>query len=371
MGSQKYVLLFSGYNERAVVAFARTLRAGDVRFGIIARDSSDQIFDSDYADQVVFTRRSNALDRRMVSELLDEVRKIHGKADYLIAPSTEALNRFLLSERSFLEAQGITVPLVSEEQYSAISDKFSFTEICRDFGISVPVEYRSLDDIDYPFVAKPKKFRSRDGVIHSPLIISDRSGKEMLRKEYDGGDFFFQEYIQGKSLYLLYHFGRDGSVAKLSQENLVQQPGGKSIVAATTSHFHEGPESAKYEALFESLSFRGLVMVEVRQSGSNVCMIEANPRFWGPSQLFVDAGVNLFEEFLYDQEVIPERPACADRKEARYFWYGGFQAARRGPDQPAYYQGTENEFLSELEEWISVDVYRRRDTMKIFRRETE
>jgi len=371
MESEKFVLLFSGYNDRAVVAFARTLRACDVRFAIVARDSSDRIFDSDYADRIIFTRKSSALDRRMMSDLLGRVRKIHGEADCLIAPSTEALNRFILSERAFLEAEGITVPLVNEELYAAISDKSSFTEICRDFDISVPGEYRSLDDIDFPFVAKPKKFRSSCGVIHSPLIIPDRSSKERFRKAYDEGDFFFQEYIHGKSIYLLYHFGRAGSVAKLSQENLVQQPGGKSIVAATTSHFHEEPESEKYETLFESLSFRGLVMVEVRQSGSNVCMIEANPRFWGPSQLFVDAGVNLFEEFLYDHDVIAERPGCTDQKQARYFWYGGFQAALRGPDQLSYYQGTEDEFLSELEEWISIDVYRRTDTMKIFRRETE
>jgi predicted ATP-grasp superfamily ATP-dependent carboligase len=366
MGSEKIVLLFSGYNDRAVVAFARTLRANSVRFAIIARDNSDHIFDSDYADRVVSTRTSSALDRHMVSGLLEKVRMIHGEVDCLVAPSTEALNRFLLRERSFLEAQGITVPLVNEGLYAAISDKSSFAEICRNFGISVPSEYRSLDDIDYPFVAKPKNFRSLTGVIHSPLIVYDRLAKERFRKECDEGDFFFQEYVQGNSIYLLYHFGRDGSVVKLSQENLVQQPGGKSIVAATTSHFHEGAESARYEAMFESLNFRGLVMVEVRQSGSNVYMIEANPRFWGPSQLFVDAGVNLFEEFLYDHNVIEERSDCADQKEARYFWYGGFQAAKQGADRPVYYRGTEDEFLSELEQWISIDVYRRGDTMKIF-----
>ena len=43
-------------------------------------------------------------------------------------------------------------------------------------------------------------------------------------------------------------------------------------------------------------------------------MIEANPRFWGPSQLFVDAGFNLFESFLFDYNIIETLPLDNQKK---------------------------------------------------------
>ena len=48
-------------------------------------------------------------------------------------------------------------------------------------------------------------------------------------------------------------------------------------------------------------------MVEVKHLSNKNYMIEANPRFWGPSQLFVDAGINLFEAFLVDNGLLNKR----------------------------------------------------------------
>ena len=33
-------------------------------------------------------------------------------------------------------------------------------------------------------------------------------------------------------------------------------------------------------------------------------MIEANPRFWGPSQFYHDCGIEFFELFLKDYDII-------------------------------------------------------------------
>jgi predicted ATP-grasp superfamily ATP-dependent carboligase len=371
MEAEKLVILFSGYNDRGVIAFARTLRAAGVRFAIVARNSEDPVFLTDYSDRVVHTRSSDTLDRDVLTQVLDSVRKRHTETSCWIAPSTEALNRFLLKERPFLEEMRVRVPLVAERLYSSISDKYSFGEICREFGILVPAEYPTLNVAQYPFVAKPKKFRGDDGAIHTPFLIFDSAEKSAFIEECDTSQFFYQEFVDGRSVYLLYYFRKDGSFAKLSQENVVQQPGGKSILAAVTSDFHEAPESTKYEALFKSLEFRGLVMVEVKVSASGACMIEANPRFWGPSQLFIDAGLNLFEELLYDHEIIAERPGTDRIEPAKYFWHGGLKSVQRESSQPTFHRGTENEFLSALENWIAVDIYRRDDTMKIYLEETK
>ncbi|MGI9237274.1 MAG: ATP-grasp domain-containing protein [Woeseiaceae bacterium] len=372
MESNKLVLLFSGYNDRAVISFARTLTANGVRFAVVARDSTDAIFLSDYASEVVHTRDSNSrqLDRDLIRRVLKDVRNSHPETECLIAPSTEALNRFILREREFLQSNGISVPLAAGELYAAISDKQSFAEICRNSDISVPEEYRSVQSSKYPFVAKPKTYQSEDGGIHTPYLIFDDKQKESFLRECDENQFFYQEFVAGQSIYLLYYFRKDGSVAKLSQENWVQQPQGRSIVAATTSRYHEDAESDRYEALFKSLGFRGLVMVEIKVSDGTAFMIEANPRFWGPSQLFVDAGLNLFEEFLFDHDIILNRPGARENGEARYFWYGGFLGVLRDSDELVYHRGTEHEFRAELDSWIAADVYRRDDTMKIFAEET-
>src|SRR5690606_1826134 len=108
------------------------------------------------------------------------------------------------------------------------------------------------------------------------------------------------EFIAGESFYLLFYFYKNGAAERFSQKNLMQQPSGGSIIAAVTSDFHRGHVALQFEELFRSIQFRGLVMVEIRGQGDRYYMIEANPRFWGPSQLFVDAGVNLFEAFMFD-----------------------------------------------------------------------
>ena len=67
-------------------------------------------------------------------------------------------------------------------------------------------------------------------------------------------------------------------------------------------------------------------MVEIKKQINVNYMIEANPRFWGPSQLFVDARMNFFEAFLHDFGFLPENPPPFNFINAihkKYFWFGG------------------------------------------------
>jgi hypothetical protein len=159
-------------------------------------------------------------------------------------------------------------------------------------------------------------------------------------------------------------------IYKFSQENIVQQPDGKSMVAAVSSDLHNTIESKKYEELFKSLQFFGLVMVEVKQRDGINYMIEANPRFWGPSQLFVDAGVNFFEALLYDFEVLDHLPKLNESTDiTRYFWFGGVVDTYKENKRLKFYEGNENDLMYSLPAWLQSDVYRRTDTMDIFKKE--
>ncbi len=364
---KKVVIVFSGFNLRAVIAFLRTLEENDVAYGIIAKSDKDEIFRTTYSTRVLAIRKQMALN------LVDMIASIYslqsqlGAEEYVIAPSTEALNRFLLDNRDEFEELGCEIPLVSQDMYEQISDKLSFTKLCEKNNILTPREYENIADAKSPFVAKPKTYYSKGGEVQAPILIFDQDQKETFTKNRESEDFYYQEFIDGKSYYLLYYFYEGGTVARFSQINYMQQPEGKSIIGAESSNFHETDESDKYEKLFRSIRFRGLVMCEVKcQNGKNY-MIEANPRFWGPSQLFVDAGVNLFESFLYDWGLINEVSSSASaQKPTKYFWYGGIKSLGISDDEITFHAYDKVQYKESLSEWMSRDVYNRSDTRDLY-----
>jgi hypothetical protein len=81
--------------------------------------------------------------------------------------------------------------------------------------------------------------------------------------------------------------------------------------------------------------------------------------------------MNLFEDFLYDWELITERPKTDTRiKASRYYWYGGYIESLKNDGQVIYQSGyTPEEFKVEKDEWMAADVYNRRDTVKLFESE--
>lgn len=352
---KKAVLVFSGFNPRAVIAFVRTLEKNQVHYGIIARSADDRILLTKYKDKVLATRGSTDLDVPDMLSILNAAQSKLPADKYMIAPSTEALNRFLLANQSAFESANCEIPLVSQELYEKISDKYSFGELCWQNNISVPREYETIDAASCPFVAKPRKYFTASGQTPAPILIFSDNDKNSFTNQNNASDFYYQEYIDGESHYLLYYFARSGGVIKFSQKNLDQQPGGKSILRAESSDFHLSEESDKYEQLFRALNFTGLVMVEVKQRQSKNYMIEANPRFWGPSQLFVDGGINLFEFFLQDNGFISDTPLVEIAAHTKYLWLGGYLPEQRLQIKP---------------EWIAADVYNRKDTKEIFKLET-
>ncbi len=180
--------------------------------------------------------------------------------------------------------------------------------------------------------------------------------------------------MQGSSVYLLYYILRPENVScigggkqifKFSQTNLMQQPGGKSILAAKAAQYHRQPVSQIFEELLLSLQYHGFIMIEVRLDGDKAYMIEANPRFWGPSQLFVDAGVNFFELFLREYGFLEKTPASfSENPQALYFWHGGTVPVNGRP--PVFFDGFEQEYSRQVLPFLAQDVYRRSDTAALF-----
>jgi predicted ATP-grasp superfamily ATP-dependent carboligase len=366
----KVNLIFSGFNQRAVVAFLRTLTVNKQPFAIIAISNSDPILLTDYKTNVFSIRKVVSLDLNDILNSINEANKKISAKEYIIAPSTEALNRFMLEYKSEFNNLNCVIPLAHHKLYKLISDKHSFGELCMQNGINVPETYKSLDSSEIPFVAKPINYFSNKGNVYSPVLIFNDKDKINFIKNYNPEDFYYQKFVTGKSLYLLYYFHRNGNVYKYSQENIIQQPDGKSIVSAVSSTFHLSKESIKYEHLFKAINFHGFVMVEVKQENGINYMIEANPRFWGPSQLFVDANRNFFEVFLQDYaSPFNQIQFSINDEMVRYFWYGGILETLRLGKKLIFHKNNENKFTLELAEWLRSDIYKRPDTLEIFKNE--
>ena len=116
---KKVILIFSGYNNRAVLAFCRVLANNDAPFAIIANNTNDPIFLTAYAAYVVCIRQKKQLEITDISVCVEKcATKFPDVQEFVLAPSTEALNRFFLAHRKKLEQYfKICLPLANQELY--------------------------------------------------------------------------------------------------------------------------------------------------------------------------------------------------------------------------------------------------------------
>lgn len=372
-------IVFSGYNPRALIAFFRAAARAGAEIAVLASGPNDEVFRTAYAPLVRLVRDSKALQLDLVMGDLIKIRDMYKGRQLVIAPSTEALNRFLLKHRRVVENAGFVLPLVNERLYLSISDKKSFSDLCRQAGLDVPKEYAATEELCFPCVAKPIVYQNNAGQYLNPVILTTAQAYSEFLADHDSNDFFFQEFVVGNSHYLLYYFAGGGKVYRFSQQNLLQQVGGKSIVAAVPGRIHETDIADCYESLFRSLGFRGFVMVELRETpDGRWVMIEANPRFWGPSQLFLDSGRDFFRAFLSDccpdvfSPPVWNLPLPEVYKEpssppaGAYFWSGGIASQVVGEISVVVLSPFAPR-LADYARWAGKDVYNRPDTIELFR----
>jgi hypothetical protein len=139
--------------------------------------------------------------------------------------------------------------------------------------------------------------------------------------------YFLQKYIKGPSYYLQYYFHASGRVDRFSMRNLVQQPGGKHIIAAELAHLHLDKTYRLFETLLQDVGFKGLIMMVIMFENDRFSDKEANPRMWRPAQLTVAAGSNLYVSFINDlfgYDMLSD--VCEKAENPLYFWWAGFRA---------------------------------------------
>lgn len=362
------VLIFSGANDRAVISFCRYAIQKKISIHIVANGDSDFILDTFYKKFVIDVRVKNQLDVTSVLSYCESIKK-HIDDSILIVPSTEYLNRFLLENRDILSENNIQIGLCEKEVYEKISDKYLFNQVCIDEGILVPKEYESNPDF-YPFVIKPKQYSiDSKTMLEKPSIIYNSTDFEKYSKNKDLSSYYYQEYIKGKSYYFLYYIFKNGEYSVYSQENLMQQENGGSMILCKSALIHEDLISQDFANLFIKLNFSGLIMVEVKYYKNKFYMIEANPRLWGPSQLILDASMNLFDCFAFENKLISKISKNHYREDQWYFWSGGLIQNQQIKKDISYDDLDGTMFLKNYSAFLNNEVYLKKDTINIYLKE--
>lgn len=120
-----------------------------------------------------------------------------------------------------------------------------------------------------------------------------------------------------------------------------------------------------YETMLLQSHYHGFIMIELRVDENREYMIEANPRFWGPSQLFVDAGYNSFEIFLKEYGFLNKQIVLNHiNEDVFYYWNGGVVQQEYINQVPVFLSNGKKIF--DCGECMKHDIYYRKDTMQLF-----
>jgi len=368
--TQRAFVVFSGSNDRAILAFLRALHLCNEKAYIVARTNEDHILRTAYAKDVAFVRPDASLDMGAFADCIRNTRLTAGDQELVVLPSSEYFNAFLLAHRSEIEALGCSVPLVDIERYRQLTNKGTATEVFKTFGVRVPRDFSSPSKDQLPLVAKPRCNINAQGRSLYPHFLRTSAEIDTFLAKHSETDYFFQEHVSGESLYLLFHLAKSGAESVLwSQQNLIQQASGKSMLLAVPDQLHLSAAAADIVGQLEKMKFHGLGMIEFIRVNGALCFIEMNPRIWGPIQFCLDHGQPILESFigdaLYDEPSRFLQRNGGKSVRTTYIWLGGLLDALISGKGTTQHPTTLRPITLILK-GIRNDIYLRKDSWRCF-----
>lgn len=351
-------LIFSGHNDRAVVALCRFFDQVGLPFCIVSSGRDDLIHDTIWCDRVIFNRCDNVISMACFRQLASS------QSDKLIyCPTNEFINDFLLAHRDSLQVCDLEIGLPERAKYGELTSKSQsqvvLTSLCPALRLPMPQDIRIPQA---PCVLKPLR-NVADGRVLYPLLCRTPTELADALTGLDRAAYFAQDFIAGQSHYLCAYLARDGRVASFWQINLMQQPGGKSIVLARPGA-NPGLDEAALFAGLHARGYHGPFMMEVIASDTGLYYIEVNPRFWGPLQLALDVCPAILGLFAQDHGFDVELPTARQPEQACYAW--AFGAATPGC---VLHPAAQSLSRHQIEQLLHThDVYAREDTQALHAR---
>jgi hypothetical protein len=356
----KAILIFTGHNNRAVVALCRALSSINVAFHLVASSETDPIFKTSWASFVSLTRS----DRQVDLALFDSVRRsVDNNQELLYCPTTEFINVFVLENRNELENLGFTVILPSTDIYGQLTNKSQSIHLIKNISDLKSPQHISWQVAKAPCIFKPNS-NLQDGEVLYPIMCLIQSKVEETKQRLDPKQWFVQKYIQGQSYYLCGYLSRNGGVRYYWQTNLMQQQNGKSIVLARTGANLDIDENQFFDGLANMGYFGPCMMEIIEEADGQLNFIEINPRFWGPLQLGVDACPEMIGLYASDLGFSSIRDLPPQKKNDTTHWY----AWANGAQTHKCHVYPTADLLSDIERQKLLnkhDVYSRNDTRSI------
>lgn len=348
-------IMFSGHNDRAVVALCRYFHAVEIPFFLVARHGTDAIFNTQWSDHVFFQREEAALNVQLMERIATSLRAL-GLSPVLCATS-EFLNCFVLDNHAAMSAGGWNCALPEPVLYRSLSDKGCSGSIIHEMtGLTSPA-VQPPGRWGSPCVLKPKH-NVMNGKTLYPIFCNAPDELATALEKIEIEDWFSQEWVEGQSLYLCAYLDKAGYFDCYWQENLLQQPGGKSIVLARST-VNPGIDVAALMAGLHSKGYFGPFMMEImRDRCGRLFYIEVNPRFWGPLNLSLKVCPGLLNRFAVDQDLMPLRlMASQDGTDHWYAWaFGALNGyCRRYPAAEAYTDADIGTLLRQYDVYASQD----------------
>jgi hypothetical protein len=351
----KAALLFSGYNQRAVIALCRYFSKVGMEILIVSSGGDDSIYHTKYKKNVVFERADSILTTKIFEEV-----SLRYTGPIIYCPTSEYLNRFVFENYDVLMKLNIRPGMPSEKRYTKVTNKRSSQDIVRCVsGLSIPKEM-PISKAKAPCVLKPCK-NIVDGNVLYPIICQDDLVLENTLSNIKSENYFAQEYIEGQSYYLCGVLTKNGEFCCYWQENLLQQANGKSMVLARSCKNPGISESFFFNSIHSS-GYHGIMMTEFIKRRDELYYIETNPRFWGPFQLAIDHCSHIMDLYIKEWFGVYTHEFCNRETTNYYAWYFGAQQSEL-KEYPSIKSINEvNLFLEKY------DVYNRDDTADLHKR---
>lgn len=358
--SIRYVI-FTGANERAIIACCRYFRQQKIYFSLITRPGKDKLKLTHFKHHIDAEREFDKLDYDDMNNCVVRLKNKYPNDELHFIPTAESINRVILAHRSMFTYSGLNISLCNERIYSQVSDKESFISLTEKFGIRSPDTLYEPKESDIPFVAKPRKeFSQLTGdKIYPHLILSFADYRDFFAR-FNSEEYFFQDYIDGESYYYLIDFNDSLNPVVRYQRNLLQQSQGKSVIAAVTCSCPDQFFEQQIISALRSVNYQGLVMVEMMKMGNESWLIEANPRLWGPFLLAVKAGINPISTKRSSDDY------NASTSSHSYLWLGGLVANIASGHKPRRYFREGESLTWFLAKSLHQDIYLKKDTLSLF-----
>jgi len=289
--------ILCGANKRAAIACARGLASEGVKTLLLFREKGDirsRIAMRRYArlgERALF--RNDSEDIFIAS--LKTISRIHGA--FTLLPIGEQYTRWMARNKEELERSGVYPAVCDYATYCRLSDKASFMEMCKRFGLDIPERYdqKALSQDIMPFVVRPRVFLDDTGILKYPVLVATQGAyRRIIAMRLDLEGHIIERMIPGPGIYFCGCYQNGELLQSFTQITLLQQPGGMSVLKAAPSAQLPDTVTDNINNMFSSLEYSGVMMMELKKcpQKNRFYAIECNPRMWGPLQLCIDHGVN-------------------------------------------------------------------------------